>query len=742
MPGRVRFVCLFHSHQPVGNFDHVIEEAYNLSYLPYVEALEKHPNIPLTHHISGCLLEWLQIHHPEYLDRMASHVQGSGGSRKWEMIGGGFYEPIMPLLPSRDRIGQIKLMQNFIENRFGTKPRSFWLAERVWEPALLKDLADAGVQYMTLDDSHFRAAGLDDRELTGGFITEDQGRILTAYPASERLRYLIPYAPVEDVIDYLRGLIPAGGESVVCFTDDGEKFGVWPNSYKHVYTDGWLERFLTALDAAQEEGWLVCSTLQEAYDEIDSAGRVCIPENSYREMTEWALPAKKLALYESAMHAIKADPDLMANESIQTILPMVKGGNWRSFKIKYGEGGRMYAKMMEVSEKVDAMPPSPQRDEALTHLYRGECNCPYWHGVFGGMYLPHLRSAVYSELIKAEKLADAGRPQSALDRVERDFDFDGETEFKLSNERVAIYLHPRRGGHLYEFDLRDPAFNAADTFSRRFEAYHLKVATAMVGNNSEASIHDRVVAKEAGLEKLLNYDSYLRESLVDHLSLYPMTSAMFVSGQPASDNGFRIGRYEARPVNLSRNGEKALAVDLIRRGRFNGAVVQIGKRVTLGADSSFTVDYVLEHYGGPDFAGWFAVEMNWTMLAGDAYDRYFFHEKSDNAGKLATEADFGTLSYAGMKDEWLNVALTLRTSVPAQFLVAPVKTVSQSEGGFESVYQSSTMILQWPVRTGGRPEVCRLVEAGGGSCPIVKRRPPGCSWSKATMPSRKKNHRR
>lgn len=699
MPGRVRFVCLLHSHQPVGNFDHVIEEAYKLSYLPYVEAFEKHPEIPLTHHVSGCLLEWLEAHHPEYLDRLARHVQGSGGSKPWEMIGGGFYEPIMPLLPSRDRIGQIKRMQNFIEQRFGTKPRSFWLAERVWEPGLLKDLADADVKYLTLDDSHFRAAGLDDKELTGGFIAEDQGRILTAYPASEKLRYIIPYASVEEVIQYLRTLIPAGGESVVCYADDGEKFGVWPNTFKHVFTEGWLEKFLVALEVAQKEGWLICSTLEEAYDEIDAAGRVCIPENSYREMTEWALPAKKLALYEQAMHEIKADRNLMDNESLKTVLPMVRGGNWRSFKIKYGEGARLYAKMMEVSAKIDALPAnSAIREQALTHLYRGQCNCPYWHGVFGGMYLPNLRTAVYSELIKADKLADETRVHSPLNREEQDFDFDGDTEFKLSNEHVAVYLHPKRGGHLYEFDLRQAAFNAGDTFSRRFEAYHLKVATASVGQNEEGSIHDRVVAKEAGLEKLLNYDSYLRESLVDHVSLYPLTSTSLISGQPPSDAGFRVGRYEARPVNLSRGGEKALAVDLIRRGRFNGAVIQVAKRVTLGSDSYFTVDYVLEHYGGPDVSGWFAVEMNWTMLAGDAHDRYFFHEKSDNAGKLATEADFGMLRFAGMKDEWMNIALTLHTSVPAQFIVAPVKTVSQSEGGFESVYQSSTMLLQWPVR--------------------------------------------
>jgi predicted glycosyl hydrolase (DUF1957 family) len=35
-----------------------------------------------------------------------------------------------------------------------------WLAERVWEPHLAKPIAEAGVEYVILDDNHFKAAGL------------------------------------------------------------------------------------------------------------------------------------------------------------------------------------------------------------------------------------------------------------------------------------------------------------------------------------------------------------------------------------------------------------------------------------------------------------------------------------------------------------------------------------------------------------------------------------------------------
>lgn len=741
MAGRIRFVCLLHSHQPVGNFDHVIEEAYKLSYLPYVEVFEQFPEIPLTNHFSGCLLEWLEHHHPEYFEKLNRHTHPSQAAGKpWEMEGGGFYEPIMTMLPERDRVGQTVLMSNYIEKHFGVRPRGLWLPERVWEPALVKDLADAGVKYLTLDDTHFKAAGLDERELVGGFITEDQGRIIQVYPASEKLRYLVPFATVHDCLQWLRSIVPADGERIVCYADDGEKFGVWPKTFQHVYNDGWLKNFLGALQHAQNEGWLICSTLSDAYDEVEPVGQVYLPENSYREMTEWALPSRRLLSYEHAIHDIQHDQHLAQDERIKSVLALVKGGNWRSFKTKYPEGNRMYAKMMEVSAKVAALPPKARLgDKARTHLYRGQCNCPYWHGVFGGMYLPHLRSAVYSELIRADILADESRSSSdgkehMVTSSVQDFDFDGALEAKLSNRHFGLYFHPGRGGHLYEFDLRDIAFNVGDTFSRRFEAYHDKVARAVVGDGGQtASIHDLIKAKQPGLAELLNYDTYLRESLVDHLSSSALTVQNMLSGNPPSEPGFRQGDYELCLPRLKESGNAkkldaslkkggqggTTVIDLIRRASWYGTELQITKHVVLGNKNSFEVEYTLEHCGGDEVEGFFGVEMNYSLLAGDAHDRYYYHERSENAGKLATAADFGMLSAIGLKDHWLNVALTLHSSQPANVVVSPVKTVSQSEGGFEAVYQSSCVLLQWPIKLKPAP---RHGKGSGGQTFTVKLR--------------------
>ena len=66
---RVNFLFGIHNHQPVGNFDFIFEDAYQKSYLPFLESLENHPKIRIAQHYSGILLDWIKENHPEYLER-------------------------------------------------------------------------------------------------------------------------------------------------------------------------------------------------------------------------------------------------------------------------------------------------------------------------------------------------------------------------------------------------------------------------------------------------------------------------------------------------------------------------------------------------------------------------------------------------------------------------------------------------------------------------------------------------
>ena len=196
---QIRLCLVLHNHQPVGNFDGVFEAAYQDSYKPFLDVFEPYEKLSISLHTSGPLIQWLDQNHPEYLDRLANLVAAG----RIEIVGGAFYEPILTMIPARDRRGQITSFTKYLGDRLNARVRGMWMPERVWESNLTTDLAASEIEYTILDDHHFRAAGLTDDQLHGFYVTEDEGRILKVFPGSEKLRYLIPFSEPHETIDYL-----------------------------------------------------------------------------------------------------------------------------------------------------------------------------------------------------------------------------------------------------------------------------------------------------------------------------------------------------------------------------------------------------------------------------------------------------------------------------------------------------------------------------------------------------------
>ena len=86
MASNVILVLGLHNHQPVGNFEHVFEEAYEKAYRPFLEVLSGFPDIPFALHNSGVLWNWLGDNHPEYLELVAGMVERG----QVEVVSGGY----------------------------------------------------------------------------------------------------------------------------------------------------------------------------------------------------------------------------------------------------------------------------------------------------------------------------------------------------------------------------------------------------------------------------------------------------------------------------------------------------------------------------------------------------------------------------------------------------------------------------------------------------------------------------
>ncbi len=695
---KIHLSLVIHNHQPVGNFDWIFENAVQMAYEPMIAALERHPGVRLALHYSGPLRDWLAEHRPDLIKRVRALVKNGQA----ELLTGGYYEPILVALPDVDKLGQIEKMTAAVNKDFGFAATGAWLAERVWEPHLAKPLAEAGVHYTIVDDTHLQYVGLFEKNLMGYFVTEEQGYLLKLFGSSKYLRYAIPWKSVDEVIEWLRSQADESGACVAVMGEDGEKFGLWPGTFEHCWAQcydqpcGWIELFFTALEANAD--WLLTTPPGEyaaAYPAID---RAYLPSAAYDEMTEWALPAEQSADFLALKHSLQ-------DQGREDILRFLRGGTWRGFMAKYPEINAMHKKMLYVSDKVHRIKRRVVRSKALDALWAGQCNCPYWHGVFGGIYLFHIREAAYENLIAAEALADANAhdQETWVEAVIADITKDTHNEVILSNDAQSLTFEPVSGGALVEWDWRAVGVNLVNTLTRRPESYHRALRQAaergqvvMFGQQQEpAGIRSRLVrVKEMGLDQKLFYDWHRRVSLLDHLMPPTATLDEFYRSQCAEWGDFVNQPYV---VSVDKTGHR-VALTLAREGSVQQGQtrcpLRVEKTITLAAGRLvLDVVYRLTNLGQESISARFGIETNWGLSGGDGPQAYSVWP----GGKLVRLDALHAVEEAGeaaVVNEWYG-RIVIHSQAKAAWWQFPIETISNSEAGFERVYQGTCLLTHW-----------------------------------------------
>ncbi len=705
-----RFKLAFglHNHQPVGNFHHVIDEAQRQAYRPFLELLASYENIAISLHQSGILWDWQLKHDPSYVDLVGGLVERG----QIEPMTGGFYEPILTSIPERDARGQIAMLSRFLRDHFCSDPEGLWLTERIWEPHLPKLLAKSGVSYLPIDDTHFIYTGLEHKDLTGPFVTEEEGHTVKLLPIQKRLRYLIPFGTVEELIGELREQAEETPDGMAVYADDGEKFGVWPKTHQHCYDDGWLRQFFDAV--TENSDWLEMVPLGQGAQE-KPVGRVYLPTASYEEMLHWALPPSAFVEYEAFEHWLEE------TGKKERFGRFVRGSHWRGFLAKYEESNLMHKKMLRVSEEFSRFqsshPDQKKRiSEARHRLYASQCNCPYWHGVFGGLYLPHIRQAVYGSIINAHRLCRTSGEQALT--VERcDYDCDGINEIVCESDNYTAVFKPDRGAMLLDLSLNRHGFSVTDTLTRRREGYHLKLDQAQTGDSDDSdgqkSIHDLVLTKEEGLSSYLVDDKYLRRCFIDHFFGDGVDFESFASNEYEEIGDFVNGEYETElsadsgAVAFSRTGtvrrpDGTFPVSVVKRFEFDPSSERIEVVYWLSCSRP----------GGLDVN--FAVENNFNFQAGHAHDRFILVDRRrPDEAYLDSSGSCSNAKSVALVDEYRALAVVLSGQKPADIWYTPIFTVSLSEGGFERVYQGTTILHRYRLHLTEQPVQLRFTLAAG-----------------------------
>lgn len=639
----------FHSHLPLDHHKIKTNDLDNESSIKYlsslgaltdlIDSVSNFEGIKTNFHLSGNVITFLDKKYSDF----SSKIRNLLDSNQLELLSGGLYEPIFPSIPKEDRQTQILQMSRLINHIYGYSPRGAWITESVWEPSLTLDLAKARIEYTCLPKEYFTSVGMNNDELSGYFVTEEEGRKIGVFPVSYNLNILMGKHLPQEVIDLL----------IASSRNHNSDNPFLVLLYEHKVTDksrlNWLINFFELLE--KENDSINTVLLGDYYLKNKPKGRIYLgthQENESQHLTRY----------------------------------------WNQFLLKYPEANLLHKKMLRISKKINAAKEGKSRfkvikemiNQAQDLLLKGQANNAYWDNKLQGIYSPNERHNTYSNLIKAENLIDAASRQVSkwLQVVEIDYDCDGNDEIIIETETQNIYISPALGGTILEHDFRPKNINLLNVISRKKENYH--------NQNGE-----------------LIYDSYPKLNLIEHYFENEPALIKLKSNQlpmPSLTKNI-LNPYKAEIIKAKEESCKIRLNSIVNLINLEGsASIEITKQFsTRSGDSLLLIDYILTSKSSSTINFFFAVEFN-INYSGNYNKESYFYLKGDPNYKtqepfLKSSEEIKDLDQISLHDKKQGVDLTISFSKNCNLYRFPIETVSYNFESLESIYQGSTILSSW-----------------------------------------------
>ncbi|MBN2586571.1 MAG: DUF1926 domain-containing protein, partial [Candidatus Fermentibacteraceae bacterium] len=460
----------------------------------------------------------------------------------------------------------------------------------------------------------------------------------------------------------------------VFYGDDGEKFGVWPGTRELCYDSGWLDRFFTA---AGSQDWLDVVLPSEAAA-LPASGPFYIPACSYPEMGEWTVHENDREDYRKAGQLLRGNGMADAAERLLT------GGFWRNFLSFYPESKELHGRILSSEQMIR----SSGITEALHHFWRSQCNCAFWHGVFGGIYLPHLREAVWREINLAEQSALGSTDGYPMVRS-LDLNADGLEETVIATPSMSLIVHPERGLTVSQLTLIRPdgePVTMGNVLSRRPESYHSEIPGSRPSDTA-GTIHGNLGSKEEGLSDKVTVDRWRRVSFTE---LVMPVSAEYSDWERC----------------------RSVVSSAVTRPGFSGPEIG-GGRIGFRCESSagglcWTKELSLslsepeltsrtEFASGPGSRA--GIEVCLNLMTGSSPDRFYRIDGGEERIMSAGGRSRGRT--VEVTDRWRRAGAIIEIDMESDIWVTPLESVNRSESGFESVHQGTAFFFSRVI--GGAP---------------------------------------
>jgi alpha-amylase/alpha-mannosidase (GH57 family) len=241
-------------------------------------------------------------------------------------------------------------------------------------------------------------------------------------------------------------------------------------------------------------------------------GIAYLPITSYEEMGEWSLFPDSYEKFDECINHLRN------HGLLDKYQYLIKGGIWKNFFSKYSESNHLHKRILDLSKRIEDL---NENDPIKDALMKAECNDVFWHGIFGGLYLPNLRNNAYRFLINADKLYNEKINTSHPSLEIYDLNYDGFDEAILRSEDLCAIFTSKLNGQLIEFDISAENFNLQNTITRRKEGYHKQILEKNEKSEKKdgiSTIHEMSLEASAEAKEHLVYDWYERNSFIDHFT--------------------------------------------------------------------------------------------------------------------------------------------------------------------------------------------------------------------------------
>lgn len=703
-------VLYLHHTAPVARSPVDARAAEEQVVAPLVSAAEDHAHLRFTLHLSGGLVDHLDQHASDLLNRLLALVAAG----RVEVVGGFWGGALYPALPERDAIGQVQAMLRWWRAHQDVRPRGVHLPCFAWDGGVARLLARLGLHYTVLEDQQFHPLVAAD----GYYLTEREGHTLALIPADTRLSQRLLARNLSGLLAALRARREAGVRCVTLAVPaerlaagpDGDPASVWGPSG----IVGGLARALV-----EEAPWIKPLTASALLDRQRPTDRVWPPPSITLPVAVASLGergAEFKAVIHEAVHG--TDPTLTRT------LPFLRPGTWETLLGRDPELNRFHKRMLRASLEVLRLRNAlregrGERDPRFTHLeeatlalYAGQHAHAYVTGLPGDAHDAGLRAWCHAQLLRAEQLVTAALGESDRLRVEQsDYDCDGRAEVLVRTPYLSAIVAPSAGGTLAELASWQWG-NFLNVRSRRDEPWLASLAhAASLPRLADGEGEDRPAIGDprelpewrlgdADLADAVVVDRHLRATLVDRFL-----------GSDATRENVRLGRFpeagdfvgaEYQVLQLETADPASAVLSMGRDGTVSeGAgvrLVRLIKRYVFQRDLPVVdVRYEVANRYHEPVRSRFAVELNLQLDGGP--DTFLVAGGRrcglDEAGEAVDAAE---LALVDARRGW---RLLVQLQEPARLWYFPLETAAPFVDGIRRVFLGTSLLLWWPVELWG-----------------------------------------